>query len=338
MQCAVCKFENEHIFEADWFWHMLWISLWRLNFSIYAEWSSLCPLRTSLPWKPCSKTCKKAKCPWRRLVRCFHGPCFLAVFLDPFGHRAYQAIGLQEWLPREAKSLEDADIIICSEPMWLCPFVRPRWQCIEWIFVCWLIQRCIETEWKNQIIRRMPFAGDDSFEAGTRRSSVMLGVLHMALLNELFGRKFKLTSLCVCTFVIAASRSLGLCWWHKGGELIVKGKDRLHCSGLHCLKVSTLSIVIQIHIERSQVQSPFWCDKKHFLFLDFFGSFRGRVGSPARDRQTFGASGPVSSLCWKNVVCCLRRHVALLLSRCGGLLLEYLVVSSLWVAGETEDG
>jgi len=52
---------------------------------------------------------------------------------------------------------------------------------------------------------------DDSFEAGTRRSSVMLGVLHMALLNELFGRKFKLTSLCVCTFVIAASRSLGLC-------------------------------------------------------------------------------------------------------------------------------
>lgn len=70
MQCPVCKFENEHIFEADWFWHMLWISLWRLNFSIYAEWSSLCPLRTSLPWKPCSKTCKKAKCPWRRLVRC----------------------------------------------------------------------------------------------------------------------------------------------------------------------------------------------------------------------------------------------------------------------------
>ena len=28
----------------------------------------------------------------------------------------------------------------------------------------------------------------------------MLGVLHMALLNELFGRKFKLTILCVCSF------------------------------------------------------------------------------------------------------------------------------------------
>jgi len=57
------------------------------------------------------------------------------------GKMSMEEVG-KEWLPREAKGLEDADIIICSEPMWLCPFLRPR------------------------------------------RSSVMLGVLHMALLNE----------------------------------------------------------------------------------------------------------------------------------------------------------
>ena len=30
------------------------------------------------------------------------------------------------WLPKEARGLEDAEIVICSEPMWLCPYIRPR--------------------------------------------------------------------------------------------------------------------------------------------------------------------------------------------------------------------
>ena len=30
------------------------------------------------------------------------------------------------WLPKEARGLEDAEIVICSEPMWLCAYIRPR--------------------------------------------------------------------------------------------------------------------------------------------------------------------------------------------------------------------
>ena len=32
----------------------------------------------------------------------------------------------QVWLPKETRGLEDAEIVICSEPMWLCPYIRPR--------------------------------------------------------------------------------------------------------------------------------------------------------------------------------------------------------------------
>lgn len=58
------------------------------------------------------------------------------------GQMSMEEVG-KVWLPKEARGLEDAEIVICSEPMWLCPYIRPR------------------------------------------RTSAMLGVLHMALLNEL---------------------------------------------------------------------------------------------------------------------------------------------------------
>ena len=80
----------------------------------------------------------------------------LAVFFDPFGHRAYQHFDLHEshWLARSG----------CQERPWawrmqtssfvanLCGSAHlfdQGAECIEWIFVCWLIQRCIETEWKK---------------------------------------------------------------------------------------------------------------------------------------------------------------------------------------------
>ncbi|CAE7669414.1 unnamed protein product [Symbiodinium sp. CCMP2592] len=48
----------------------------------------------------------------------------------------------EAWLPAVAPGLFDADLVLCSEPLWLCPFVRPR------------------------------------------HGRTMVGVLHMALLNE----------------------------------------------------------------------------------------------------------------------------------------------------------
>ena len=112
----------------------------------------------------------------------------------------------QEWLPREAVGLEDADIIICSEPMWLCPFVRPRWQCIEWIFVCCLIQRCIETVWKNQRIRRMPFAGEWWFfwswkqEKLRHAGRAAYGFAEWALWQEIQTHKPLCLHICHCSF------------------------------------------------------------------------------------------------------------------------------------------
>ena len=210
MQCAVCKFENEHIFEADWFWHMLWISLWRLNFSIYAEWSSLWPLRTSLPWKPCSKTCKKAKCPWRRLVRC--GTMVLgvlAVFFDPFGHRAYQHFdfacrsGCQErpWAWRMQTSSFVANL--CgSAHLW----TDQGDSVLSGSLFVGLFRGVLKLNGKNQIIRRMPFAGEWWFfwswnqEKLRHAGRAAYGFAEWALWQEIQAHKPLCLHICHCSF------------------------------------------------------------------------------------------------------------------------------------------
>lgn len=73
------------------------------------------------------------------------------------------ACGFEAWLQREAAGLEDGDLVICSEPMWLCPYVRPR-------------PRRLKGSQRHLKRRR-------------RRSKTMLGLLHMALLNEHLGLK-----------------------------------------------------------------------------------------------------------------------------------------------------
>ena len=208
-----------------------------------------------------------------------------------------------------------------------------------------LSKRCIEAEWNDQNDAFcwwvMILCSWDQQEKLRHAGRAAYGFAEWALWQEIQAHNPLCLQICYCSFQTFGA-VLMIQRWRTTSK--VKGHASLFSAslfeGIHSVHRDANSHweIPSAVTKQTRTCAKFWCDKKPFLFLFLSLLVFASLGSPARDRQTFGVSGPASSLCWKNVVCCLRRHAASLLSRCGGLLVESLVVWSPWVAGETEDG